>query len=480
VLEAKSESEQRSRIATLFEVNTLRNQQTNALKLISQKQQYNGGWPWMDGMPESPYISTYILSGFGKLKKMGAWEALSASDQSTARNICDKAVRYLEYEVAETYRYMKKHSNGKDWPIGSGTLNELYALSFFEVQNSDKDFVKAKEYYLKSLDKEWTSFNFNQRSKGALVLYRNGNEQTAKLMIQSFKECAQKNEQIGMYWPKKYFSFESHIATHANIMAAFAEIDQNQEMIDELRVWLLTQKQTNSWENSASTADAIYALLMRGSDWFEEGKEVTLRFGNTPISTEGGVAGTGFIQRRWNANEVTEEMRQLTVNNPTPHLVWGGLFRQYFVPIDEVKSDESGFTIKRELFVETVTDEGKKLVPAEKRTLKVGDKLTVKITFTSQQDMSYVFVKDLRAAGFEPIEQISRYEYNDRMSYYQSNTDTDMEFFIERLPKGTHQLEYSMFVTKEGNLNNGYALIQCQYAPEFSAYSNGMRIRVGE
>ena len=480
VLEAKSETEQRSRIAALFEVNTLRGQQTRALQLIQQKQKYNGGWPWMDGMPESPYISTYILSGFGRLQKMGAWSSLSKADQNTAQSICDKAVRYLEYEVAESYRYMKAHSKGKDWPIGSSTLNELYALSFFEVQNSDKDFAKAKDYYLKSLDKEWTSFNFNQRSKGALVLYRNGNEKTAKLMIQSFKECAQKNEQIGMYWPKKYFSFESHIATHANIMAAFAEIDQNQEMLDELRVWLLTQKQTNKWENSASTADAIYALLMRGSDWFEEGKEVTLRFGNTPISTEDGVAGTGFIQRRWNANEVTQEMRQLTVNNPTNHLVWGGLFRQYFVPIDEVKSDESGFTIKRELFVETVTDKGKQLVPAEKRTLKVGDKLTVKITFTSQQDMSFVFVKDLRAAGFEPIEQISRYEYNDRMSYYQSNTDTDMEFFIEFLPKGTHQLEYSMFVTKEGHLNNGYALIQCQYAPEFSAYSDGMKVRVGE
>ena len=480
VLEAKSETEQRSRISTLFEINTIRNQQTNALKLIEQKQKYNGGWPWMDGMPESPYISTYILSGFGKLQKMGAWSSLSKADQNTAQSICDKAVRYLEYEVAETYRNMKKCSKGKDWPIGFSTLNELYALSFFDVQNSDRDFATAKKYYLGSLDKEWTSFNFNQRSKGALVLYRNGNEKTAKLMIQSFKECAQKNEQIGMYWPKKYFSFESHIATHANIMAAFAEIDQDQEMIDELRVWLLTQKQTNKWENSASTADAIYALLMRGSDWFEEGKEVTLRFGNTPISTEGGVAGTGFIQRRWNANEVTQEMQQLTVNNPTPHLVWGGLFRQYFVPIDEVKSDESGFTIKRELFVETVTDKGKKLVPVEKQALKVGDKLTVKITFTSQQDMSFVFVKDLRAAGFEPIEQISRYEYNDRMSYYQSNTDTDMEFFIEFLPKGTHQLEYSMFVTKEGYLNNGYALIQCQYAPEFSAYSDGMRVKVGE
>ncbi|MBQ8957141.1 MAG: hypothetical protein IJ057_01345 [Bacteroidales bacterium] len=480
VLEAKSETEQRSRIATLFEVNTLRGQQTRALNLIQQKQKHNGGWPWMDGMPESPYITTYILTGFGKLQKMGAWSSLSEADQNTAQQICDKAVRFLEYSVAENYREMKRLSKGKDWPIGSTTLAELYALSFFKEQNSDKDFATAKKYYLGSLDKEWTSFNFNQRSKASVLLYRSGNEKTAKLMIQSFKECAQKNDDIGMYWSKKYFSFESHIATHANIMAAFAEIDQDEEMIDQLRVWLLTQKQTNKWENSASTADAIYALLMRGSDWFAEGKEVTMRFGNTPINTEGGVAGTGFIQRRWNANEVTLDMNQLTVNNPTNHLVWGGLFRQYFVPIDEVKSDESGFTIKRELFVETVDDSGKKLVPVGKQALKVGDKVTVKITFTNQQDMSFVFVKDLRAAGFEPMEQISHYEYNDRMSYYQSNTDTDMEFFIEHLPKGTHQLEYSMFVTKEGNLSNGYALIQCQYVPEFSAYSDGMRVKVVE
>ena len=478
VLEAKSETEQRRRIANLFEINTLRQQQSATLSLLEKKQKYNGGWPWMDGGPESAYITTYILTGFGKLQKMGVWESMSQADQRKAEEICRKAVKFIEYDVAETYRDMKRLK--KEWGIGSYTLHELYALSFFPEQNSDRDYAKAKEYFLSRLDdkNEWTNFNFNQRSFAALVLYRIGNKKTAELIIQSFKECAQKNDEIGMYWPKKYFSFNSHIATHANIMSAFAEIEGDQEMLDQLRVWLLTQKRTNMWENSASTADAIYALLLRGSDWFEEGKDVTLSFSGTPISTEGGEAGTGFIQRHWNANEVTDDMRHLTVVNPTPHLVWGGLFRQYFVPIDEVKADNSGFKIKREIFVETVTKDGKLLVPIGKRTLKVGDKLTVKITIESSQDMSFVFVKDLRAAGFEPLEQISRYERNDRVSYYQSNTDTDMEFFIDFLPKGTHQLEYSMFVTKEGNLSNGYALIQCQYAPEFTAYSDGMRVTV--
>ena len=478
VLEAKSETEQRSRIANLFELNNLKQQQTETLEFLKKTQKPNGGWPWFEGMPESPYITTYILTGFGKLQRMNVWSAMSKADQNKADQICHDAVRFVEYSVAEYYREMRRYD--REWSIGSTMLDRLYALSFFDAQNSDRDFAVAKKYFLDRLSdkKDWTRFNFSDRALAAMLLYRTGDVKTAKLIIQSFKECAQKNEEIGMYWPKKYFTFMSHVATHAQIMSAFAEIDQNQEMLDDLRVWLLTQKRTNMWENSASTAEAIYALLMRGTDWFAEGKDVTLRFGATPISTEGGEAGTGFIQRRWNADEVTPEMRQLTVNNPTEHLVWGGLFRQYFVPIDEVKQDANGMKIRREVFVETVTDNGKLLVPIGKRTLKVGDKLTVKLTLESPQDMSFVFVKDLRAAGFEPIEQISKYHYGDGMSYYQSTTDVDMEFFVEFLPKGVHQLEYSLYVTKEGNLSNGYALVQCLYAPEFSAYSDGMRVEV--
>ena len=480
VLEAKSEREQRSRLATLFEVNNLRRQQHETLELLANTQMYGGGWPWFPGMPESPYITSFILGGFGKLQQMGAWTFMNNADQNKAERICEKAVKSLEYHVAEIYREMRRHDY--NWGISAGVMDQLYALSFFKEQNSDKDFAEAKAYFLDHLGqkKEWRQFSFGDRAEAAMLLYRSGDEKTAKAIIASFKECAMKNDQIGMYWPKRYFSWVSHVATHAQIMTAFAEIDQNQETLDQLKVWLLTQKQTTMWENSASTAEACYALLMRGSDWLDDGeKQVTLRFGDTPVSTEGGVAGTGFIQRHWNANEVTEEMRHLTVDNPTGHLVWGGLFRQYFVPIDEVKSDESGFKISRELFVETVTDKGKLLVPVGKRTLQVGDKITVKLTFECPQDMSFVFVKDLRAAGFEPIEQLSHYEYHDGMSYYQSNTDTDMEFFIDFLTKGVHQLEYSLFVTKEGNLSNGYALIQCQYAPEFSAYSDGMRVKVG-
>ncbi len=476
VLEAKSEAEQRSRIANLFDINNMSQQQHSCIDIIEKKQKSSGGWPWMDGMPESSYITMYILSGIGRLDKMNALDALPANERNRIMTIANNAVRYLEYDVAEYYREMKSWK--KEWSIGSYTLSELYALSFFDEQDSDRDFKEAKKYFMSRLDKEWTNFTFNNRSKAAVLLFRNGNEKTAKLMLQSFRECAQKNEQIGMYWAKKYFSFDSHVATHANIMAAFAEIENDTETLDQLRVWLLTQKQTNMWENSASTAEAVYALLMRGSDWLHDSKPVTLSFADQKINTDDAVAGTGFIQRNWTAAEITPKMHSLTVNNPTAHLVWGGLFRQYFVPIDKVKADTATFKIKRELFIENNTDKGVALTPIEKSQPKVGDKIVVRLTFEASQDMSFVFVKDLRAAGFEPIEQISRYRYNDGMGYYYSITDTFTGFYIDFLSKGVHRLEYEMYITKEGNLSNGYALIQCLYAPEFTSYSSGMRLNI--
>ncbi len=476
VLEAKSETEQRSRIANLFDMNNMSQQLHNCIDIIEKKQKPSGGWPWMDGMPENSYITMYILSGIGRLDKMNALDALPANERNRIMTIANNAVRYLEYDVAKYYREMK--SWNKEWSIGTYTLSELYALSFFDEQNSDRDFKEAKKYFMSRLDEEWTKFTFNNRSKAAVLLFRNDNEKTAKLMLQSFRECAQKNEQIGMYWAKKYFSFDSHVATHANIMAAFAEIENDNETLDQLRVWLLTQKQTNEWENSASTAEAVYALLMRGSDWLHDSKAVTLSFADQKIDTDDAVAGTGFIQRHWDAVEITPDMHSLTVNNPTAHLVWGGLFRQYFVPIDKVKADTNTFKIKRELFIENNTDKGVALTPIEKSQPKVGNKVVVRLTFEATQDMSFVFVKDLRAAGFEPVEQVSHYRYNDGMCYYYSITDTFTGFYIDFLRKGTHRLEYEMYITKEGSLSNGYALIQSLYAPEFTSYSSGMRINV--
>lgn len=237
------------------------------------------------------------------------------------------------------------------------------------------------------------------------------------------------------------------------------------------------------WENAATTVDAIYELMIgeyQLSSVYIHNNSITVEspvktYGRTSQNTDENI----FIQKYWDADEMSD-FKDFTIENKTDNLVWGGLFRQYFVSIDEVRKHESPLNVERELFVERNNESGSYLVPIKETELKVGDKVVVNLTIESVQDMEFVFLKDLRAACLEPTQQMSRYNYSDGMYYYQSNSDTFMGFYFDRLSKGKHRVSYSMFVTKEGNFSNGYALIQCMYSPEFSAYSEGMRLEVSE
>ena len=235
-----------------------------------------------------------------------------------------------------------------------------------------------------------------------------------------------------MYW--RNISIDSE----ARILEAFNEIDPKTDEIDAMRLWILSQKRTNMWENDRATVEAIFSLMNRGTKW--EDAEI-----NTIFEKENGNV-------------------RVFIENPTNHVVWGGVFRQYFVPIDNIKKHNDAMKIKREI----VADDN----------VKVGDKVKIVITFENSQNMEFVYLKDLRGACFEPVKQLSRYTHDDGLWYYQSTTDAAVEYFFEQLPKGKHTVSYEVYVTKDGSFSAGYSQIQCQYAPEFGAYSNGSRISV--
>ena len=203
------------------------------------------------------------------------------------------------------------------------------------------------------------------------------------------------------------------------------------------------------WENERASVEAISALVNTGTDWTESD--------NVSIIYE-------------------EDYSYAEIDNQSDHVVWGGLYRQYFVPIDKVQKHNDAMKITRKLFVAQIIDNETKYLPIEEANIKVGDKVKVEIAFENSQDMEFVYLKDLRGACFEPTEQLSRYHWANGLWYYQSTTDVSMEYFFESLPKGKHTVSYEVYVTKDGSFSAGYAQIQCQYAPEFGAYSNGDRI----
>ncbi|MBQ3595484.1 MAG: hypothetical protein II981_08760 [Bacteroidales bacterium] len=445
VLEAKSETEQKSMLANLFDVNALKYKTDETLKIIKERQSINGGWSWFPNMPESSLITQYILSGFGKLYKMNIIENLNDEQQSLVKEITDNAIAFTSNEIVDDYNYYKNEN--LNYELSLNLINELYSLSFFTAE--DDDVLKnAKLFFIDKLERNWQDLSFSLQAKSALILHREGRDETAQLIMKSLQERMSQIKNT------------TDVTTQTLVMEAFREISPNKQILNDMMISLLNNKRTNMWENPMMTVDAIYAILN------VNGQQSTVN----SMQSE-------FVQRYWNAEEL-KDFKNLTLENQNDNIAWGGLFRQYFVSIDEVRQHESPLNVDRELFVERNDENGSYLVPIKETELKVGDKVVVNLTIEASQDMEFVFLKDLRAACLEPTEQMSRYNYSDGMLYYQSNSDTYMGFYFDRLPKGKHRVSYSMYVTKEGDFSNGYALIQCLYAPEFSGYSEGMRIRV--
>ena len=430
VLEAKSEARQRANVSKLFDTEAIDKNIASALNILEKKQTVNGGWPWINGMPESEYITQYILCGLGRL-----------GDNST---MTEKAFHYLENEVVERYKRLDTQKKKDNAICDFMTMQDLFAMSYYSYKTG-KDFDDAKNFYINKLYNDWKRFSVEEQAYIALILNRNGHGEVAKLVVKSLRERALKNE-LGMYW--RYISVE----TESRILEAFNEIDPKASETDNMRFWILTQKRTNMWENERATVEAVFAIMNRGTDWTSENAEASMTVGDNDV--------------------------KVVVDNQSNHVVWGGVFRQYFVPIDKVQKHNDAMKVKRELFVERFVDNKVKYLPIAEENIKVGDKIKVEITFENSQDMEFVYLKDLRGACFEPTEQISRYHWSDGMWYYQSTTDVSMEYFFDNLSKGKHTISHTMYVTKYGSFSAGYAQIQCQYAPEFGAYSNGSRISV--
>jgi uncharacterized protein YfaS (alpha-2-macroglobulin family) len=158
---------------------------------------------------------------------------------------------------------------------------------------------------------------------------------------------------------------------------------------------------------------------------------------------------------------------------------WGALYWQYFEQLDKISTHETPLKINKKLFIERITDKGKHLEELKNGgNLSVGDKVIVRIELRTDRDMEYVHMKDMRAAGLEPINVLSQYKWQGGIGYYESTRDAATNFFMSRLNKGTYVFEYPLRASIAGNYSNGITTVQCMYAPEFTSHSEGIRVQI--
>jgi hypothetical protein len=320
----------------------------------------------------------------------------------------------------------------------------------------------------------------------ALFLHRFKQPEIPSKIIQSLNEKALHSEELGMYWKagRGYYWHEAPIERQALLIEVYDEVAEDQTAVEDLKVWLLKQKQVSDWKTTRATSEACYALLRRGTDILAGEKLVEIKIGDEvidPLKREDTKveAGTGYFKTAWTAKEISHEMGKIQVTKSDDGVAWGAIYWQYFEQLDKITPAETPLSLKKQLFVQENTDRGPVIKPVEENTkLKIGDLVKVRIELRVDRNMEYVHLKDMRASTFEPLETISKHRYQDGLFYYESPRDLAMNFFIGYLPKGTYVFEYPLRVSQKGNFSNGITTIQCMYAPEFTSHSEGMRVTV--
>lgn len=484
VLQARTEAEQKKNIALLFDLVRMSTELQKSYQKLSELQSSNGGFVWFKGGPDDRYMTQYIVTGIAHLLKLNA----AVKDQAdNLSGMAERALGYLDRKIKEDYdELIRSKTDLTKYVPGHTQVQYLYMRSFFPASGISSNIRKAYDYFRNRLIATWTGMDKYRQGMAALALHRTGDSKTATSILRSLKETSILDAELGRYWKDQrhgWWWYEAPIERQALLIEAFSEAGKDTVVTDELRTWLLRNKQTNSWESTKATAEACYALLLRGTSWLAETPAVQIKLGHTAISpsAEDVQAGTGYFRQEIDGLSVRPDMGNIdvTVSNAKTSS-WGSVYWQYFEDLDKITSAATPLQLSKQLFVERNTDKGPVLTPVrEGETLKVGDKIKVRIELRVDRDMEYVHMKDMRASGFEPVNVLSGYKWQGGLGYYESTRDAATHFFFNYLGKGTYVFEYPLFVAQNGNFSNGITQIQCMYAPEFSAHSEGVRVQVG-
>lgn len=474
--EAKSESEQKRRIGLLFDYNQMAVEKNEALNELRTMQNTDGSWPWYKGMKGSRYITQYILAGLGRMYKMGLLDDTE---------MIEKGIKYLDQKYLEDFeksktRKIKEHADY----LSSITAHYLFVRSYFMELPLPKN-RSAFDHYMKLANANWHDQNPYLKGMIALIFHRyKPNMNTSIEIIKSLKEYAISNHEDGMHWKNSGNSgywYEAKIESQALLIEAFEEIGKHKKEIEEMKIWLLRQKQTQSWSTSKSTTLACYALINSGVSLLNQNSNVNLSIGKELINSEHELksAGTNYFQKQWSGQNVNASQSSIHVINNGDSYSWGALYWQYYQNLDKVTSNRSSsLTIEKQLYKVEWNELGEILIPMDQKTIQKGDVIRSRIKISTDRDLEFVHLNDMRASLFEPLEVLSGHRFQDGLTYYQNISDVASDFYFDFLPKGEYIFEHSLKANVAGEATKGIASIQCYYAPELMSHSDGGRISI--
>ncbi|MBQ8866422.1 MAG: hypothetical protein IJ013_01700 [Bacteroidaceae bacterium] len=515
VAEATNEAAQKRQLALLFDKANTRQRIEGYLQKLASLQKEEGGWSWYKGMKSSRYVTTYIL----ELMERAVY--LTGDEQGVeSHRMMERAANFLNQELTEEYeRLLKREKEGQEVCPSDLALTYLCSQAL-NGKKPDKEIEKMAEYMVRLLPKQLHTLTPYGKAKASILLKQYGLTEEADRFLTSLKEYTSYTPQMGRFFdnPSAIFGWRNQrIPTQVATIEALTFAGGDSLTVEEMKQWLLVQKQTQHWGNPLSTVDAVHALLMRGADLLSTEQSTTLKLDEKAVTSAVlPTPGLDYLKRSYTTDELKRLPREASIEKNRPGLAWGAVYAQYLEEMDRTTSTYTGRTatehgqaldqplsIERTWMVERPSPslplpegEGTDNTSSQSRPLSekseratwipltegmvlhVGDRVMSQLTIRADRAMDFVQVKDSRAACTEPVSVASGYHYEGGVGLYRSVKDAATLYFIDHLPKGTYTLEQTFRIDRTGHYQAGLATVQCAYAPEFVGHTSGSTLQV--
>lgn len=462
VLDARSESEQRARLAILFDENQLNASIEETWKKLMDMRAPDGCWGWFGKENSNVYITQHIVNGFVQLSEMGVEVDLEPLDQIVTR---------LDSIYTRQFRKLTDKDKKAFAGLDDLTIDWIIARNYFGKNDN-----AAVKYYRLCMEKNWKSYGLYTQAEIGLDAVYSKNKALADKIRKSLLDRAIRNPEMGMYWRDNtygYYWTQAVIETQSQLIRFFAEYGNGEKEVREMQLWLLQNKRSNCWETTKATTNACYALLIdKSTEAAYRTQVVKARLADG--TNLGIIKNDSGFERTWTGSDITAGKAEVTVESSTDAPVFGAIHVTYLSEQSVVEKSNGDIRVERHIY-HTVNGKLEEIKAGE--TVEAGTRLTVKVTVTTNRSLEFVHVRSPHAFGFEVTDQLSGYRYGD-VAYYQVNRDASAELFADYLKKGSSTFSYEVFATGRGELTVGPAIAECMYAPVFRANSSGTNLKV--
>jgi len=456
-------------IAHRFNADTLGVRSSRALRQLKELQDEEGAWSWYKGMKGSRYMTTQVMELLARLQMLTG----KPLEEAEAMKLYTNGMAYLAKEAEKEYDILKKlDKEGKKRLIPSEqVLHYLYICALDGTEKGDE--AKVNRYFIDRLVKleNAGALTIYGKACSAVILQLAGEENKAKEVLQSLMEYSVYTDEMGRYFdtPRAEYSWKSYrIPTQVAAIEAISRIAKEEKTIEELKRWLLQQKRTQDWESPVATTDAAYALLNTGESVLDNNGACQIKLGKVTVSLEESDT-LAYVKQRVEGKVMN--IREVTIKKTSDGLGWGAVYAAYEEDMNRIGTQGNALSVRKQIY-----KDGK---PVEQGVpLRIGDKLTVRLTIKTDRDMDFVEVKDERAACMEPVDVLSGYRWADGLGYFQRTKDSSTSFYMDQLRKGTYEIQYDVYVNLAGNYQEGSVTVRSVYAPEFSGHAGGRVLKV--